>query len=194
MSELDALMKVLRERAGDACELCAGTDQLAPHPVPPAPEGGADRSVLACGGCRSQLAAETLDAHHWFCLQGSAWSEVPAVQVQSWRLLQRLAAEGWARDLAEQLYLPEDVLAWAQQGEGVSADVDPPTLDCNGARLSDGDSVTLIKDLDVKGTTFIAKRGTLVKNIRLTGDPAHVDGRVNKVAIVLKTCFLKKVS
>lgn len=39
----------------------------------------------------------------------------------------------------------------------------------------------------------MAKRGTLVKGIRLTDDPEHVEGRVNKVAIVLKTRFLKKV-
>jgi len=58
--------------------------------------------------------------------------------------------------------------------------------------LTSGDSVTLIKDLDVKGTSFVAKRGTLVKGIRLTDNPEHVEGRVNKVSIVLKTQFLKK--
>ena len=68
----------------------------------------------------------------------------------------------------------------------------PRTVDSNGAPLADGDSVTLIKDLDVKGTSFVAKRGTLVKGVRLTDNPEHVEGRVNKVSIVLKTCFLKK--
>jgi protein PhnA len=46
--------------------------------------------------------------------------------------------------------------------------------------------------LNVKGGGFTAKRGTLVKNIRTGADPTHVEGRVNKVAIFLKTCFLKK--
>ena len=68
------------------------------------------------------------------------------------------------------------------------------TFDSNGTELFDGDSVTLIKDLDVKGTSFVAKRGTMVKGIRLTGDPENIDGRVNKISIVLKTCFLKKAN
>lgn len=64
--------------------------------------------------------------------------------------------------------------------------------DSVGNILQDGDSVTLIKDLDVKGTSFVGKRGTLVKGIRLTDDPTHVEGRVNNIMIVLKTEFLKK--
>lgn len=66
--------------------------------------------------------------------------------------------------------------------------------DSNGAILSDGDSVQLIKDLKVKGTSVNLKRGTVVKNIRLTGKPGEVEGRVEKVkGLVLKTEFLKKV-
>jgi len=65
--------------------------------------------------------------------------------------------------------------------------------DCNGAPLSEGDSVTLVKDLKVKGTSVTLKRGTLVKNIRLTGSGDEVEARVEKVkGLVLKTCFLKK--
>jgi protein PhnA len=65
--------------------------------------------------------------------------------------------------------------------------------DCNGAVLQDGDNVTLIKDLKVKGTSTTLKRGTLVKGIRLTNDPEEIECRVEKVkGLVLKTCFLKK--
>jgi protein PhnA len=65
--------------------------------------------------------------------------------------------------------------------------------DSNGAELKDGDSVTLIKDLKVKGTSTVLKRGTLVKNIRLTGDPAEVECRAEKIKdLVLRTEFLKK--
>lgn len=64
--------------------------------------------------------------------------------------------------------------------------------DSNGNVLKDGDSVTLVKDLKVKGTSTTLKRGTLVKNIRLTDDEDEVECRVNKVEIVLKTMFLKK--
>ncbi|WP_051356920.1 zinc ribbon domain-containing protein YjdM [Azorhizobium doebereinerae] len=65
--------------------------------------------------------------------------------------------------------------------------------DSNGTKLADGDSVTLIKDLKVKGTSETLKRGTLVKNIRLTGDPAEVECNTKQVkGLVLRTEFLKK--
>jgi protein PhnA len=64
--------------------------------------------------------------------------------------------------------------------------------DSNGNLLSDGDSVTLIKDLKVKGTSSTLKRGTMVKNIKLTDDVEEIECRINKVQLVLKTCFLKK--
>lgn len=65
--------------------------------------------------------------------------------------------------------------------------------DSNGTLLTDGDSVKLIKDLKVKGSSITLKRGTVVKNIRLTDDEEEVDCRVDKVNIVLKTCFLQKM-
>lgn len=64
--------------------------------------------------------------------------------------------------------------------------------DSNGNILKDGDSVTVIKDLKVKGSSDVIKRGTMVKNIRLTDDPAEIDCRVNKTAMVLRTEFVKK--
>ncbi|MBX9739760.1 MAG: alkylphosphonate utilization protein [Beijerinckiaceae bacterium] len=68
-----------------------------------------------------------------------------------------------------------------------------PVRDSNGTILNDGDSVTLIKDLKVKGTSVTLKRGTLVKNIRLTGDPAEIECNAEKVkGLVLRTEFLKK--
>jgi len=67
------------------------------------------------------------------------------------------------------------------------------TRDSNGTILADGDSVTLVKDLKVKGTSVTLKRGTLVRNIHLTGDPALVECRVEKVKdLVLRTEFLRK--
>jgi protein PhnA len=67
------------------------------------------------------------------------------------------------------------------------------TRDSNGTLLQDGDAVTLIKDLKVKGTSETLKRGTLVKNIRLTGDPAEIECNTKQVkGLVLKTAFLKK--
>lgn len=65
--------------------------------------------------------------------------------------------------------------------------------DSNGNTLADGDSVTLIKDLKVKGTSVTLKRGTTIKNIRLTDDEEEIECNADKVkGLVLKTCFLKK--
>ena len=65
--------------------------------------------------------------------------------------------------------------------------------DSNGNVLANGDSVTVIKDLPVKGTSTIIKRGTLIKNIRLTNNPEQIECNADKVkGLVLKTCFLKK--
>lgn len=64
--------------------------------------------------------------------------------------------------------------------------------DSNGTALKDGDNVTIIKDLKVKGSSSVIKRGTLVKGIKLTDNDEEVEGRVEKSQMVLKTCFLKK--
>ncbi|WP_332694493.1 alkylphosphonate utilization protein [Bosea sp. (in: a-proteobacteria)] len=65
--------------------------------------------------------------------------------------------------------------------------------DSNGATLAEGDSVTLIKDLKVKGTSETIKRGTLVKNIRLTGKADEIECNTKQVrGLVLRTEFLKK--
>ena len=64
--------------------------------------------------------------------------------------------------------------------------------DCNGNLLSNGDSVIVVKTLDVKGSPLVIKKGTKVKNIRLTDDSNEVDCKVNGSRIVLKTMFLKK--
>ncbi|KAB7648485.1 protein PhnA [Polymorphobacter fuscus] len=67
------------------------------------------------------------------------------------------------------------------------------TRDSNGTLLADGDNVTLIKDLKVKGTSTTLKRGTMVKGIRLTGNPEEIDCRVEKVkGLVLRTEFVRK--
>lgn len=75
-------------------------------------------------------------------------------------------------------------------GETVEADTTP--RDSNGTELMDGDAVTVIKDLKVKGSSMVIKRGTKVKSIRLTEVPEEVDCKIDGSSIVLKTCFLKK--
>jgi protein PhnA len=119
------------------------------------------------------------------------WSEYPAVQVLSWIVLDSLKSESWALDLKEQLYLDDSLLNWALANQTSMEDT-ITVKDSNGALLKDGDSVTLIKDLEVKGAGFTAKRGTLVKKISLTDNPEQIEGRVNGTQIVLVTKYLKK--
>jgi protein PhnA len=177
-------------RAGGRCELCGVTEGLAAAELVHAPASDEDGAVWACADCRAALAsAEPLEGERWFALQDSAWSEVLPVQVAAWRLLHRVAAP-WAAELRDQIWLDDEVRAWAELG--LQADEGPAVVDCNGTVLADGDSVTLIKDLAVKGAGFTAKRGTMVRNIRLIDDPSHIEGKVNGTAIYLKTEFLKR--
>lgn len=75
---------------------------------------------------------------------------------------------------------------------GDESESDSTPRDSNGSELKDGDEVTVIKDLKVKGSSMVIKRGTKVKSIRLTENPEEVDCRIDGSGIVLKTCFLKK--
>jgi protein PhnA len=121
------------------------------------------------------------------------WSQVSAVQVVAWRMLNNLRSEGWPQDLLDLLYLDEDTQAWAEEGAETSTEGDSKHLDSNGAILSTGDTVTLIKDLTVKGANFTAKRGTAVRHISLVSDnAAQIEGRVNGQRIVILTKFVKK--
>jgi len=189
---------LLLQRCGAVCELCGSSESLEATPVPPNSDGSADQSVMICATCRAQIAGSgELDVTHWRCLNDSIWSQVPAVQVMAWRMLKRLSGESWAQDLLETVYLEEATLLWAQSGlaETVEEDDKPvATVDSNGNVLQTGDSVTLIKDLVVKGGGFTAKRGTLVKNIQLTSNPKHVEGKVNGTVIVLVAAYLKKAN
>lgn len=185
------------------CELCAQANP-SPYEVPQNTETSFSNTVSICDTCRQQIEhPDTLDANHWHALTDSIWTENPAVKILAWRILNKLSSERWAQDLLDQLYMEDDLLRWAQAGglqesagSAASPDDAPSaqTRDSNGAVLTAGDSVTLIKDLEVKGAGFTAKRGTLVKGISLTDDPELIEGRVNGVQIVLKTCFLRKVN
>jgi protein PhnA len=188
-------MTDLHTRSGSTCELCTSTDNLSAYTIPPNSVGSTEQSLLVCDICNDQINnPDNVDVNHWRCLNDSMWSQVPAVQVMAWRMLSRLSAEGWPQDLLDMLYLDEETLAWAQSDS--SDDEDTVThKDSNGAVLAAGDTVTLIKDLDVKGTSFTAKRGTAVRNISLVAsNEEHIEGRVNGTQIVILTKFVKRVS
>ena len=190
-----SIEKALHSRSESRCELCGSTDDLSVYPVPPSSDGSEDESLLICNTCRDQIETpETVDLNHWRCLNDSMWSQVPAVQVMAWRMLTRLSSEGWPQELLDMLYLDDETLEWAKAtGEGSNEGDAVKHLDSNGAVLTAGDTVTLIKDLNVKGANFTAKRGTAVRGISLVPDNAEqIEGRVNGQQIVILTQFVKK--
>jgi len=181
----------LIERSGNQCELCANTEGLSVMGVAPS-DGSADQSVLVCSECAALLDNPEQNPNHWRCLNDSMWSPAPAVQVSAYRILKKISGEGWPQDMLDMLYLEPEVQEWAE--EGLVDDSVEPTRDSNGNILVEGDSVSIIKDLPVKGAGFTAKQGTTVKNIKMAqGDPTHIQGRVNGTMIFLKTEFLKKL-
>lgn len=185
----------LESRSESKCELCSSTESLSVYEIPPESNGTPEQSVLICETCKEQIKnPEKTDPNHWRCLNDSMWSQVPAVQVIAWRMLSRLSSEGWPQDLLDMLYLDDDLLTWAQAtGEGQSDEDKVIHLDCNGAALETGDTVTLTKDLNVKGANFTAKRGTAVRRISLVADNAkQIEGKVDGQHIVILTEFVKK--
>jgi protein PhnA len=191
-----SLIKSLQDRSGNQCELCASTSNLSIYNVPPNGYGTVDDSVLICEICKTQLEnPASIDSNHWRCLNESMWSEVDAVKVISWRMLNRLRNEGWSRDLLEMMYLEDDVKKWAEaSGDGIADDDKIIHKDANGVILETGDTVVLIKDLNVKGGGFTAKRGTAVRKIVLVHDNAEqIEGKVEGQQIVILTQYVKKM-
>lgn len=169
----------------EICELCgAGADgeyHVAPR----------ENVVKLCSTCQTAMAGPVPDAPHWQCLQGAIWSDVPAVQVTAWRGLQALRREAWAQDLLDTVYLAPDVQVWAEALGAVAPEV--VHRDVNGVVLASGDTVVLIKDLNVRGAGFTAKRGTSVRGISLVAEnDAQIEGRVEGQRIVILTEFVKK--
>jgi protein PhnA len=187
----------LQTRSEFKCELCSATENLNVYEIAPNSNGSADQCVLICETCHQQIDnPETIDVNHWRCLNDSMWSQIPAVQVMAWRMLTRLSNERWPQDLLDMLFLDDETLAWAQAADEGDRDNDAVKhIDRNGAVLKTGDTITLIKDLHVKGANFTAKRGTSVRGISLVADnPEHIEGRVNGQQIVILTKFVKKAN
>ncbi len=173
----------LELRSGGVCELCKSDIGLSAFDIEPS-DGSTDTQVYLCSNCKDQIDSNNLDEAHFNCLNDSMWSETLPVAVLSYRLLKKLGRA----DLYEMIYFDDEAKKWADS-EATQVEV----KDSNGVLLKNGDSVVIIKDLEVKGAGFTAKRGTTVKNITIPNDvEGHIEGRVNGVKIYLKTEFLKK--
>ena len=183
--------KRLKDRSGSVCEICGSDENLVVYLVEPKTEDIPENCILITKNLKDQIEnPETMNPNDWRGLSDSMWNENLPVQIVSWRMLARLKNH----DLLDMMYLDEDALEWAKAtGE---ADDDEGKIihkDSNGNILKDGDSVVLIKDLDVKGATFTAKRGAAVHNIKLVWDNAEqIEGRVENQHIVILTQYVKK--
>lgn len=188
-------LATLQQRANNQCELCNATDQLKSYQLQPETNVVSDSELYLCEKCINQIEKkEELDGNHWQCLTSSMWSEHPAVQVAAWRMLNRLRNESWAADNLDMLYLDDELLSWAKQSgdheNDASIDIHK---DSNGHPLENGDSVVLIKSLDVKGSTVNARLGTVIKNIRLDpNDTGYIEGKIEGQSIMIKTEFIRK--
>lgn len=190
-----SLIANLTVRSHNQCELCNASEHLSIYEVAFAPHKDEDGCMLICAKCLSQIEKqEELDAAHWSCLTASMWSEVPAVQVTAWRMLNRLRSESWAADNLDMLYLDDEKLAWAKAtGDDENDGSVDLHKDASGQVLKTGDTVILTKSLDVKGTSMNAKVGTIVKNIRQVPDNSEqIEGRIEGQVIVILTKFVRK--
>ena len=186
---------LLKERSGSTCELSGVSTDLVVYNVAPDKMESEATCVLISTTCVTQIQDPSkTDANFWRCLNESMWNENTAVKVLAWRMLSRLKNNDWANDLLEMMYLEDADLIWAKEtGEGEEKEEKILHRDCNGTVLTTGDSVVLVKDLEVKGANFTGKRGDAVHKITLVRDnPEQIEGRLNGQGIVLLTHFVKK--
>ncbi|MCF7818619.1 MAG: hypothetical protein K9M54_12145 [Kiritimatiellales bacterium] len=115
---LSRFAKDLVRRSRSRCELCDkhGVKLEVYELPPPEEEPFSDGCVFICDGCRRQITEpKNMIPSHWRCLNNALYSEVPAVQVMSVRILRRLAKidEHWAKELLEQAYLDPSLEEWS---------------------------------------------------------------------------------
>jgi protein PhnA len=190
-----SVLQTLQQRSHNSCELCTASKNLQQFTIPPSLNENVANDILVCTVCLDQIEErEEMNPNHWRCLNDSMWSEHVAVQIMAWRMLQRLRHEGWPKDLLDMMYLDDDALALARAtGEHEDESAKIIHRDVNGVILEHGDSVVLIKDLKVKGTSIVAKQGTAVRNIRLDHENAdYIEGKVDSQQIVIITKYVKK--
>ncbi len=183
--------KRLKDRSGSKCEISGSEENLVVYVVAPKTDPTPENCILITQSLKDQIEnPESTNPNDWRGLSDSMWNENLPVQIVSWRMHARLKNT----DMLEMMYLDEDALEWAKAtGEDEDDEGKIIHKDSNGNVLLDGDSVVLIKDLDVKGATFTAKRGAAVHNIKLVWDDANlIEGRVENQNIYILTQYVKK--
>jgi protein PhnA len=177
----------------DNCRLCKAPGDLTIYKV--SPSGIEGNEIVICPVCLAELSGnDKPNSHYWRFLTEAMWSEIQAVQVLAWRILNRLKDEDWVADCLDQLYLNEETLAWAKADTETAAPVSLEVhRDSLGNELNTGDTVVLTRTLDVKGSSLNAKMGTVVKNIRLVIDNTdQIEGKIDGQVIVILNKYLRK--
>ena len=188
-----SISKGLEIRSENKCELCHQDGELDSLLVIPKQEEIDDNQIARCAICQQHMENASIDQlDHWRCLNKSMWSTTPAVQVVIYRILRDNQVQPWIQDMLNMMYLDEATLEWAESDEQSNQNTEQHK-DSNGNILQAGDNVVLIKDLNVKGANFVAKRGTSVRRISLVHDNVeHIEGKVNDQHIVILTKYVKK--
>ncbi len=189
-----ALNTQLQNRSNNVCEICSEKDDnLQAYAVPPKNDDTIDNVVALCSNCLGKItASDFTDSNYWRCLTGSIWSETPAVQALSYKLLGKLKAEEWASETLDSVFLDEAITDWANAEDEMAANK-VVHKDSFGVELELGDTVILTQNLNVKGANFIAPKGTVVRKIRLVPDNAEqIEGKIEGDTIVILTKYVRK--
>ena len=178
----------LKQRNQDLCELCNTETATIEYTVSPKNDDSIENQVAICETCLKAMDTEDAD-FHWRCLEGSIWNPEPSVQALSYRILHKYKEKDWANNLISSVDIDENIQQWALSVFEVAA----VHTDAFGNKLENGDTVVLTQLLNVKGTSFSASKGTVVKKIKLVHDNTeHIEGKINDQTIVILTKFVKK--
>lgn len=179
----------LKQRNGDLCELCNATNSTTAYTVSPKSDDAIANQVALCDTCLKAMDDKNA-SFHWRCLEGSIWNTEPSVQALSYRIMQQYKSEEWVSSVLNNVDLDESVVEWSMSAFQV-ADVHK---DAFGNLLENGDNVVLTQALNVKGTSFTASKGVVVKKIKLVHDnPEQIEGKINDQVIVILCKFVKKL-
>lgn len=183
-----SLSEKLKERNAGLCELCNIEHASHDYTVSPKSDDSIDNKVALCDICISVIDSKD-SGFHWRCLEGSIWSSQPSVLALSYRILHNYKEEDWANNLLSSVDWDENIIQWAMS----AYEVPDHHIDAFGNKLENGDTVVLTQQLNVKGTSFTASKGTVVKKIKLVHDNAgQIEGKINDQTIVILTKYVKK--
>jgi protein PhnA len=178
----------LNERCQGVCELCNIEPAIHEYLLHSKDEDYISNQVALCSTCQASI-NDKQTAFHWRCLEGSIWSPEESVQALSYRILNNFSDQSWATDIMSSVDIDDRVKELALQGSEILQE----HKDAFGNVLQNGDNVVLTQALDVKGTSFTASKGTVVKKIKLVHDnPEQIEGKINEQMIVILTKYVKK--